>query len=291
MPTLSLGNKNHGILYIMQTDGFMRIGKQAIRLRIKDGQKGVIRMERIHNSLYVLHHLIGGIGQSSWELSYPVYRFDCGDLTGDSCPEIAVRCHQDHASRSYPGQTPVPLQTLPRAARTGRHLPGTPRIRHHPLGYRAFHGKNSSPLPSYEKGVKAAVFNAVLFPLENWQHAEGQPDVCRPSIDRLAGRIRQYKAEHPSSFIVAVLHWGTEFQPHPPRTATLLRPQTDASRDGCHRRGTIRTSCNPRNTSAPTPYSTASAISCSTKATPTAGKPRWPSCASKPPKCKHGSFL
>ena len=47
-------------------------------------------MERIHNSLYVLHHLIGGIGQSSWELSYPVYRFDCGDLTGDSCPEIAV---------------------------------------------------------------------------------------------------------------------------------------------------------------------------------------------------------
>lgn len=55
----------------------------------------------------------------------------------------------------------------------------------------------------------------MLFPLENWQHAEGQPDVCRPSIDRLAGRIRQYKAEHPSSFIVAVLHWGTEFQPHP----------------------------------------------------------------------------
>ncbi len=47
-------------------------------------------MERIHNSLYVLHHLIGGIEQSSWELSYPVYRFDCGNLTGDSCPEIAV---------------------------------------------------------------------------------------------------------------------------------------------------------------------------------------------------------
>ena len=46
-------------------------------------------MERIHDSLYILHHLID-VGQSSWELPYPVYRFDCGDLTGDSCPEIAV---------------------------------------------------------------------------------------------------------------------------------------------------------------------------------------------------------
>ena len=44
-------------------------------------------MERIHDSLYILHHLIDGVGQSSWELPYPVYRFDCGDLTGDSCPE------------------------------------------------------------------------------------------------------------------------------------------------------------------------------------------------------------
>lgn len=38
----------------------------------KDGQKGVIRMERIHDSLYILHHLIDGVGQSSWELPYPV---------------------------------------------------------------------------------------------------------------------------------------------------------------------------------------------------------------------------
>lgn len=47
-------------------------------------------MERMHDSLYVLHHLIDGVGQSSWKLPYPVFRFDCGDLTGDSCPEIAV---------------------------------------------------------------------------------------------------------------------------------------------------------------------------------------------------------
>ena len=28
-------------------------------------------MERIHDSLYILHHLIDGVGQSSWELPYP----------------------------------------------------------------------------------------------------------------------------------------------------------------------------------------------------------------------------
>lgn len=84
-----------------------------------------------------------------------------------------------------------------------------------PLGYGYSMEEQLTPTVIRKKGIKVAVFNAVLFPLENWQYAEGQPDVCRPSIDRLTSRIRQYKAEHPSSFIVAVLHWGTEFQPHP----------------------------------------------------------------------------
>ena len=172
-------------------------------------------MERIHNSLYVLHHLIGGIGQSSWELSYPVYRFDCGDLTGDSCPEIAVgvikttRHDPTRDKRLFLFKLYQGRQGLADTYQALRASGITP------LGYGHSTEEQLSPAIIRKKGVKAAVFNAVLFPLENWQHAEGQPDVSRPSIDRLAGRIRQYKAEHPSSFIVAVLHWGTEFQPHP----------------------------------------------------------------------------
>ena len=71
-----------------------------------------------------------------------------------------------------------------------------------PLGYGYSMEEQLTPTVIRKKGIKVAVFNAVLFPLENWQYAEGQPDVCRPSIDRLTSRIRQYKAEHPSSFIV-----------------------------------------------------------------------------------------
>ena len=109
-------------------------------------------MERIHNSLYVLHHLIGGIGQSSWELSYPVYRFDCGDLTGDSCPEIAVgvikttrhdptRDKRLFLFKLYQGRQGLAdtYQAL-RASGITPWATGIPR-------------KNSSPLPSYEKRV------------------------------------------------------------------------------------------------------------------------------------------
>ena len=56
----------------------------------ENGLKGEIRLEHIHDSLSVLRHFIDGTEVSEWELPYPVYRFDCGDLTGDGTPEIAV---------------------------------------------------------------------------------------------------------------------------------------------------------------------------------------------------------
>lgn len=55
-----------------------------------DSQDGEIRLEHRHDSLYVLHHSINGVTVSDWELPYPVYRFECGDLTGNGVPEIAV---------------------------------------------------------------------------------------------------------------------------------------------------------------------------------------------------------
>ena len=44
-----------------------------------DGQRGEIRLERVNDSLCVLHHSIGGKDVSEWELPYPVYRMECGN--------------------------------------------------------------------------------------------------------------------------------------------------------------------------------------------------------------------
>lgn len=55
-----------------------------------EGNKRNIRIERYNDSLYVVQHTEAENLLSEWKLPYPVYRFDCGDLTGDGIPEIAV---------------------------------------------------------------------------------------------------------------------------------------------------------------------------------------------------------
>ena len=150
----------------------------------------------------------------------------------------------------------------------------------------------SRPLPVIiRKGkLEVALFNTIPLPIENWPRAEGKPDICRASVKRLAAAIRKYKASHPSARIVAVLHWGTEFQPIPDmqqRYDAHLLVQAGADAIIGHHPHVVQ----PLNTSIPDPYSTASVISYSTKATLTAGKPQWLSCASRLPKCRHGPFL
>ncbi len=51
---------------------------------------GVVRLHRIHDSLSIIRYERGGEELSSWELPYPVYRFDWGDVNADGIPEIAV---------------------------------------------------------------------------------------------------------------------------------------------------------------------------------------------------------
>lgn len=58
--------------------------------RNSKGEKRVISLECVNDSLYILHHTVNGTSVSDWKLPYPVYRFECGDLTGDGIPEIAV---------------------------------------------------------------------------------------------------------------------------------------------------------------------------------------------------------
>lgn len=56
----------------------------------ENGRMRTIRLERQNDSLFVLRHSEGDRTLSEWQLPYPVYRFDCGDLTGNGTPEIAV---------------------------------------------------------------------------------------------------------------------------------------------------------------------------------------------------------
>lgn len=51
---------------------------------------GVVRLDRIHDSLSFIRYERQGKELSSWRLPYPVYRFDWGDVNADGVPEIAV---------------------------------------------------------------------------------------------------------------------------------------------------------------------------------------------------------
>lgn len=84
-----------------------------------------------------------------------------------------------------------------------------------PLGYGLTEKERYSPAIIQKKGVTVALFNAVLFPSENWQQADGKPDVCQGEIKQLAKAIRTFKASHPEAHAVAILHWGAEFQSVP----------------------------------------------------------------------------
>lgn len=99
-------------------------------------------------------------------------------------------------------------------AETYRHLKEAGII---PLGYGLTDAERFKPVLIQKKNVEVAIFNAVLFPSENWLTVENKPDVCTcaGSIDRLVEAIRTYHKTHPHTPIVAVLHWGAEFQTVP----------------------------------------------------------------------------
>lgn len=84
-----------------------------------------------------------------------------------------------------------------------------------PLGYGRTADEQSAPVVIRKGSLEVALFNTIPLPIENWPQAEGKPDICRMSVRRLAAVIRKYKAAHPETRVVAVLHWGTEFQPVP----------------------------------------------------------------------------
>lgn len=53
-------------------------------------QEGLIKLLKETDSLFTIQHIIDDSIVSKWIVPYPVYRFDCGDITGDGIPEIFV---------------------------------------------------------------------------------------------------------------------------------------------------------------------------------------------------------
>lgn len=49
-----------------------------------------VSLEQLSDSLHMLFLDVNGVRCDSMPLPYPVYRFDCGDLTGDGAPEVCV---------------------------------------------------------------------------------------------------------------------------------------------------------------------------------------------------------
>lgn len=52
--------------------------------------EGILRLVALSDSVYEIQHLINENIEDRWKLDYDVYRFDCGDLTGDGMPEVVV---------------------------------------------------------------------------------------------------------------------------------------------------------------------------------------------------------
>lgn len=84
-----------------------------------------------------------------------------------------------------------------------------------PLGYGMNMDERLTPCIIEKGNIKVAVFNAVMFPLENWFQLDDRPDVCIPSSDILIETVRNYREEHPENFVVMVFHWGLEFKEQP----------------------------------------------------------------------------
>lgn len=80
--------------------------------------------------------------------------------------------------------------------------------------------------------VTAALFCAVLFPLENWPGNPSETSPCQTDVARLAEAIRAYRSRHPSHHIICVLHWGVEFQTFAtPQQIRQAHALTDAGAD------------------------------------------------------------
>ena len=67
----------------------MQIDSVTCQYRCAMGE-GVLRLVSVTDSTNRIEHVKGDSVVDTWKLDYPVYRFTCGDMTGDSIPEVLV---------------------------------------------------------------------------------------------------------------------------------------------------------------------------------------------------------
>lgn len=84
-----------------------------------------------------------------------------------------------------------------------------------PLGFGFNRAEQIKPVEIKKNNTKVAIFNSVLFRLENWFTQENGPGICQAPSAMLAATITQYKKQHPNTKVIVVLHWGVEFSPYP----------------------------------------------------------------------------
>ena len=66
-----------------------RVNDSLFAYSTADG-RGELRLVGVNDSTHIIRHEVYGSVADEWQLAYPVFRFDCGDLTGDGLPEVAV---------------------------------------------------------------------------------------------------------------------------------------------------------------------------------------------------------
>lgn len=86
-----MGRTIHTVLPLLMLLLVASCGRQADRVSWREGRgRSQVYLEKITDSDYKLHMVNSRGNSSSWDLPYPVYRFDYGDIWGDSTPEIVV---------------------------------------------------------------------------------------------------------------------------------------------------------------------------------------------------------
>lgn len=101
-----------------------------------------------------------------------------------------------------------------------------------PMGWGDNMEQRLSPTLIRKGDITAAIFCAVLIPLENWMPSPNDISPCQTDALKLAEAIRTYHAMHPSHRIICVLHWGVEFHTYAtPQQIRQARVLTAAGAD------------------------------------------------------------
>jgi poly-gamma-glutamate synthesis protein (capsule biosynthesis protein) len=84
-----------------------------------------------------------------------------------------------------------------------------------PIGYGSNQQEACKPRLVEKNGVKVALFNSLLFLVEGWVLLEREKGICQASAEQLSRGIKEFKNANPDYWIVAMLHWGAEYQKKP----------------------------------------------------------------------------